>query len=132
MAAFEITISDTVDTMTIDYPAPPLTEAIIEGATDVTTLDMNLYTDFFAQKRVWEDTLDFMTETDFNQLKGFYDRQFTLWLYPTITISDLSVSDVVVRMELTPRRVIDNCGTVENVRFSFRETVQMTVDFGSS
>lgn len=130
--AFDITISDTVDEMTISFPSPPLTESIIEGATDVVTLDMNVYTDFFATKRVWSDVLPYMTEADFDRLKGFYDRQFTLWQYPTLTIPDLNVTDVVVRMNLTPRRVIDNCGTVENVEVSFRETVQMTQAAGSS
>lgn len=132
MAAYEIVISDTVDEMTIEYPSPPLTESVIEGATDVVTLDMNLYTDFFATKRVWSNTLPYMTEADFNQLKGFYDRQFTLWQYPVISIPDLNVSDVVVRMTLTPRQIIDNCGTVENVEFTFRETIQMTQAAGGS
>jgi hypothetical protein len=130
--AFAITITDSVDTMTIEFPSPPLSESIIEGATDVQTLDMNVYTDFFASKRLWSDVLPYMTETEFNQLKGFYDRQFSLWEYPTISIPDLNVTDVVVRMNLTPRMVIDNCGTVENVEVSFRETVQMTPEWGSS
>lgn len=132
MAAYEIVINDIVDTMTILYPSPPLSESVIEGATDVTTLDLNLYTDFFATKRLWEDTIAYMSEDDFNQLKGFYDRQWTLWQYPTISIPDLGVTDIVVRMNLTPRRIIDKCGTVENVGISFRETVQMTVDWSSS
>ena len=130
--SYQIEISDSVDTMTIEYPAPPFSESIIEGATDVVTLDMNLYTDFFATKRVWADTLPIMSETDFNQLRGFYLRQFSLWQYPTISIADLGVSDVVVRMSLSPKQVIDNCGRVSNVEISFRETVQMTVGSGSS
>lgn len=129
---YQITISDSVDTMTITSPRPPLIEADIEGTADVVTLDLNVYTDFFAKKRLWENTLQYMSEEDFNQLKGFYDRQFTLWEYPLLSIPDLEVTDVVVRMMLSPRRVIDNCGRVENVEMSFRETVQQTVDFGSS
>lgn len=129
---YEITITDDVDTMTIQYPSPPLVEDTIEGATDVQTLDMNLYTDFYATKRVWSNTLSFMSESDFNKLKGFYDRQFTLWKYPLISITDLGVSNVVVRMGLTPRRVVNNCGRVEEVSMTFRETVQMTPEWGSS
>ena len=130
--AFEITISDTVDEMTIQYPAPPLREETLEGVADVVTLDMNLYTDFFATKRQWSNTLANMSEDDFNQLKGFYDRQWTTYQYPTISIPDLSVTDVVVRMSLSPKAVIDNCGTVQDVEMNFRETIQLTVDFGSS
>jgi len=124
---FEIEISDTIDTMTIQFPNVPLEESTIEGATDVVTLDLNLYTDFFATKRAWSNSISDMSEDDFNQLKGFYDRQFTLWLYPMITISRLGVEGVVVRMSLSPRQVIDNCGTVRNVSMDFRETIQMTM-----
>lgn len=129
---YAITISDTVDEMTIDMPSVPLTEDTIEGVADVVTLDLNLYTDFFATKRSWANTLQYMDESDFNQLKGFYDRQWTLWQYPTISIPDLGVNDVVVRMSLTPRNIIDNCGTVQNVTMGFRETIQMTQGWSSS
>jgi hypothetical protein len=73
-----------------------------------------------------------MSEADFNKLKGFYDRQFTLWQYPLVSIPDLGVSNIVVRMSLSPRQVIDNCGTVQNVQITLRETVQQTIDWGSS
>lgn len=129
--AYEVTLTDSVDTMTINFPSPPLSERTIEGVADVVTLDMNLYTDFFATKREWSNTLAYMTEADFNQLKGFYDRQFTLWQYPEVSIPDLNASNVVVRMSLSPRQVIDNCGTVQNVQITLRETVQMSVN-GSS
>ncbi len=130
--AYEIVISDTVDEMTINFPSPPLIESVIEGATDVTTLDLNLYTDFFATKRSWSDTISYMSESDFNQLKGFYDRQWTLFQYPVLGIPDLDVSDVVVRFYLSPRQVRDNCGTVQNVEMMFRETIQMSESSGSS
>jgi hypothetical protein len=130
--AYEITLTDSVDTMTISFPRPPLEERDIEGAVDVTTLDMNVYTDFFAKKREWSNTLQYMSEADFNKLKGFYDRQFTLWQYPLVSIPDLGVSNIVVRMSLSPRQVIDNCGTVQNVQITLRETVQQTIDWGSS
>lgn len=130
--AYEITITDTIDELTIDFPSPPLTESIIEGATDVQTLDLNVYTDFFANKRQWENTIAYMSEEDFNRLRDFYIRQFSLWQYPTISIPDLNVNDVVVRMRLSPKNVINNCGTVNNVGLTFRETVQITDDWGSS
>lgn len=129
---YAITITDMIDEMTIDVPSVPLTEAVIEGATDVITLDLNLYTDFFATKRSWGNTLQYMDEADFNQLKGFYDRQWSLWQYPTISIPDLGVNNAVVRMTLTPRNIIDNCGTVQGVTIGFRETVQQTADWSSS
>ena len=125
--AFTITIQDNTDTMVITVPGNPLVESIIEGLTEVTTLDMNTYTDFFAQKRVWENTFSYMSEADYNQLKGFYDRQFTQFMYPTISISGLGVNNVPARMRLSARKIVDNCGTVDNVVVNFRETIQMSV-----
>lgn len=129
---YAIQLSDSAATSIMPLLNVPLTEGQIEGATDVTTLDMNIYTDFFVKKRLWSHTWRYMSETDFNTLKGFYDRQFTLFQYPELTISELGVEDIVVRMTLSPQNIIDNCGTVENVQVTFRETVQMTQDFGSS
>lgn len=128
---YSIELSDSTTTAPMPLLHVPLTQSDIEGATDVATLDMNLYTDFFAKKRLWAHTWRYMTETDFNVLKGFYDRQFTLFQYPTLTITELGVSAVVVRMTLSPQNIIDNCGTVEDVSVTFRETVQMTQDWGS-
>ena len=124
---YSITIQDSVDIMTIAIPERPLTESIIEGLTEITTLDMNIYTDFFAQKRVWEDTIRYMSKYNFDRLKGFYDRQFTSFSYPTISIPGLDVSNVVVRMKLTPRKIVDNHGGVSDVTINFRETIQMSV-----
>lgn len=130
--AYEITISDTVDEMTIEFPAPPLIEDDQHFESKVTVLNGDVYTDYFATKRVWQNTLSNMSETDFNRLKAFSDRQRSLWQYPTISIPDLSVSDVVVDFSLTPRRIINNCGDVENVGMTFRETSQMSQGWGSS
>lgn len=123
---YQIILSDSSTSATLPALNVPLTEGRIEGATDVTTLDMNLYTDFIAQKRLWSHTWKYMTEAEFNILKGFYDRQFSLFEYPEITITDLGVADIPVRMSLSPQNVIDHCGTVEDVEVSFRETVQLT------
>ncbi len=130
---YEIELSDTVTSATLPELEIPLTETPIEGETRVETLDKNVYVDQFARKRSWQHTFAYMSEENFNILKGFYDRQRTLWQFPTITITKLGVEDVVVDFEsMTPRSIIDNCGTVERVSVSFRETVQMTQDSGSS
>lgn len=122
---YTIELTDDFASTTMPALHVPLTEEELEGATDVTTLDMNIYTDFFTTKRLWTHTWRYMTEADFNTLKGFYDRQFTLFKYPLITITDLGVEDVTVRMRISPQQIIDHCGTVENVEVSFRETNQL-------
>lgn len=128
---YTIQLSDTTATATMPALNVPLTEQDIEGATDVTTLDLNVYTDFFAKKRLWSHQWAIMTETDFNTLKGFYNRQFSLWQYPSLTITEQGISNVIVRMSISPQNIIDHCGTVENVEVTFRETIQMTQDWGS-
>lgn len=129
---YQIQLTDDIADETMPRLNIPLVEEDIEGATDVVTLDMNVYTDFFAKKRQWSHQWAYISETEFNTLKGFYDRQFTLFKYPMLTISEQGVNLVVVRMSLSPRRIVDNCGTVENVEVVFRETIQMSDWEGSS
>lgn len=121
----EIRLTDDTGSTTFQTLEVPLKIQTIEGATDVQTLDYNVYTDFLAQKRVWSHTWAYMTETEYNKLKGYYDRQFTLFEYPQLSIDYFSVANVPVRMTLNPREVIDYCGTVQNVEVTFRETKQL-------
>lgn len=124
MSAYDITLSDSVATATMPLTNVPLTTEFLEGAVDVTTLSFNLYTDFITQKRIWEHTWAFMTDADYDTLKAFYDRQFTTFLYPELTIANEGVTGVTVRMYLENKKIIDRCGTVEDVTVRFRETRQ--------
>lgn len=124
----ELTLTDSSSSATLPILSPPLSEAIVEGATDVVTLDMNMSTYFTYNKSLWSHTWPYLTEAQYNVVKGFYDRQFTLFVYPLLTITgagSANVTEVPVRMTIDPRRIIDNCGTVENVTVSFRESRQM-------
>lgn len=103
----------------------PLSEQILEGATDVQTLDNNLYTDFVNQKRLWQLPYDSLSEDDYNALRAFYDDQFVSFNYPTISIPHYSVSDIPVRMFLNTKEVFNNCGDIQNIQLSFRETNQL-------
>lgn len=118
---YQIELQDGSATTVMPLLNVPLQQSITEGAVDVSTLGMALYTDFVGTKRQWSHTWKYMTEADFNILKGFYDRQFTSFDYPLLTITELSVSDVSARMELSPQSIIDNCGTVEDVQVIFTE-----------
>lgn len=130
--SYAITLTDSVTSETYTNLSPPLEEQIIEGATDVTTIDMNLYTDFFGLKNLWSHTWPYMSEDEFTGLRDFYLRQFTTYEYPLLTITELGVTDVPVRMSITPQRIIDNCGTVEDVSVTFRESVQQSSGWESS
>lgn len=121
----EIQLTDNSTTQTLPRLAPPFTEATVEGSRDVTTLDMNVSTYFTYNKRQWSHTWSYITEDEFNTIKGFYDRQFTEFAYPLLTVNELDITDVPVRMYLTPKRIIDNCLTVQDVTVTFRETDQL-------
>jgi len=106
----------------------PLTVATLEGAVDVQTLSYDVYTDFITQKRTWTQTYAYLTKEEYALIKGYYDRQFTLYTYPQLSVTGSTANDVtniVVRMTLTPQQIIDNCETVSDVTVSFRETRQL-------
>jgi len=121
----ELELTDATGTSTLQMLEVPLTINTIEGATDVQTLDYNVYTDFLTQKRVWSHTWAYMDEDDYNILKGYYDRQFTLFEYPELSIDYYNVANVPVRMTLNQQEVVNYCGRVQNVEVTFRETKQL-------
>jgi len=121
---YEIIIEDSTGSMTLPPLEVPLSKSPIEGASDVTTLDNNIYTDFINLKSLIAHTWAYMNEADFTNLQGYYERQFTLYQYPSISIAALGITDMTVRMTLTPQQIVDHCGTVEGVTVSFRESKQ--------
>lgn len=120
-----IKLTDNSGPLVLPTLAPPLAESTIEGATDVQTLDNNISTYFTANKRQWVQQWPYMSEADFNVLKAYYDRQWTDYKYPLVTIDYYDITDVPCRMYLDPKNVIDNCGTVQDVSVTFRETRQL-------
>lgn len=121
---YEIEITDASGTITLPALEVPLTIGTIEGASDVETLDKNIYTDFITTKRQISHSWSFLSEAQFNAIKAYYDRQFTDFQYPSITISALGITDMTARMTLNPQSIIDHCGTVSDVTVSFRESKQ--------
>lgn len=124
-----ITLTDDVTTATLELPEVPLAEETINNDVEVITLDNNIsvYIVPDSDKRVWAHTWAYLSEADFNVLKGFRDRQRTLYKYPRVTITGVNpaVTDVPVYMKLSPKNIIDDCATVENVEIILRESTQM-------
>lgn len=117
-----ITLSD--DTATLELPPLEVgfATSTIESAQDVQTADNNISTYFTPNKRQWTHTWNYLSEAQFNEIKGFYDRQFTLYKYPLLTVGDDDVTNVPVRMYLDPKRVIDDCNIIQGVTITLRET----------
>lgn len=123
--SYEITLTDSTGSDTIALPEVPLTTSPNEIATDVEVLSGNIYTDFIAQKRVWSHTWAWLTKDEYDIIKGYYDRQFTLYEYPELTIADEDVDNVTVRMSITPKNIADDCGIVNEFTVSWRESAQI-------
>lgn len=108
-------------TLEKDFINTPLDKAV-----DIETLDNSLYTDFTDNSHsAWEFNYASLSEAQYNALRAIYDEQFTLYEYPTLSIPYYDVEDVPVRMMINPKSIIDNCGTVQGVQITFRETSQL-------
>lgn len=98
----------------------------LENAVDVTTLNGDVYTDFAGgQKASWEFNYDSLTEDEYNAIRAYYDRQFTDYAYPELTIPHYSLSDQPVRMYINEKDIWNHCGAIQNVKLTFRETGQL-------
>jgi len=127
--AYEVTLTDGSDEWTSPAPNTPLTQEVIEASSEVTTLDLNVYVDLISTKRMWTIRWGYMNAVDYERLKGFYSRQFTLFQFPAVTIPDLGIADVIVRTSLNEQNITDESGLVENVELVLRETIQSTDNY---
>lgn len=123
------TLKDSTNTtgVTYEWYDAPFTDSEINGENEITTLSGDVYVDYLFQKRSWAREFAFMSEDEYLTLKGFVDRQRTLYRFPTLTIkqgTSTIVSDVPVRMTINDRKTTNSCGTVEKVKITMRETVQ--------
>lgn len=122
---YEIQLTDALGSDILPPLDVPLTMVPVEGTVDVTTLSNDLYTDFMPNKRVWSHTWSYLTPEEYELVYGYYSRQFTLFEYPVLDILRDNVQGLYVRMTLSGKNIIDECGVVQNVTVSFRETRQL-------
>lgn len=116
-----LTLTDDHTTHTFELLEPPIPEQPVEASVDVVTLDNYVSTYFTANRRLWTQQWAFMDESEWLILKGFYDRQFTTFKYPRLTLEKYNVTNLSVRMTLESGGIIDNCGTREGVVATWRE-----------
>lgn len=124
---YRLTLNDNSDTMSFDVLEIPITDDDIEGASDNTTLDGNVYTDFLYLKKKWKQSFKQMDNTTYQRLRGFYTRQFSTGVYPELSMTNLStnttlVNSQAVRMTLKDGGVINECGCRRNVQIELRES----------
>ena len=119
-----LTLTDTQDTVTYTLLEVPLTTEDITGKGEVTTLNGEVYVDYLYNKRRWKHKWKSMTEAEYNKIRGFYDRQLTLYKLPLLSIPEYSVSNVPVVMTISARKTVNNCRGVEDVEITLRESAQ--------
>lgn len=109
---------------------PPIEQEFLQTpidiAEDIVTLDNSLYTDFTGNRHSsWTYNYESLTQAQYDALKASYDDQFEAYQYPLLSIPFYSVEDVPCRMYINERNIWDNCGSVQNVQITFRETSQL-------
>lgn len=123
--SYKLTFTDDQNTYTFDILQIPIKDTDIEGASDNTTLNGNVYTDFLYIKKEYQNTFAWLSEEEYAILDGFYRRQFTNGKYPLMTMTELGVDNLPVRLNITNGGIVDNCGTRTNVKLTMRETDQL-------
>lgn len=126
--AITLTITDSTDTATFNNLDAPIIAQPVLAENNIVTLDNNLSTYFTGSKRQFTFTFGFLEKDAYAILKGFYDRQYENLKYPQITITgdeNINVNNLTAKMTLNAQRVINNCGWVEQVEMTFRESKQM-------
>lgn len=103
----------------------PLTRVYNEKMTTVEPLSGNVYDDYIATKRTWAHTWRYLSAEEYQLLEDIYNRMKTEYIYPLLTIEGESVTDLVVKYELGAKNIIDDCGMVQDVTISVRETRQL-------
>lgn len=127
--AYEITLKNSYTTWNSPTPDPPITQRYIDSAVEVTTLDLNVYTDLLSRKRSWTIQWGYMDNTSYSKLRSIVENQFTTLKLPALSIPDFGVSDVVVKATLNDHNVVDRSGLVENVELTLRETIQSSKNY---
>lgn len=123
-----LTITDTSVTQTYDVLYVPLVSSPIITETDVQTVDGNISTYYNSTKQSFSVQLGNMTQAEYSVLKGFITRQYQNLKYPAITITgaiNLNVNNMIAKMTLSDQQVVNNCGLVEGVELTFRESKQL-------
>lgn len=125
---YEIQITDSTGTVTLPELEVPLTFGDARKSTDVEVLSNDIYTDVFPYKRTGSHVWAYMSKDDYDTLFGYYYRQqFVNYTYPSITITELGIVDMIAKIDVGAQQIIDHCGEVQGVSFSFRESKQNPV-----
>lgn len=120
---------DAADNLTYDLLEVPLQQDTIDGKTNIETLDGNVFTYVtYDGKRRIVHTWAYMSDEEYQRLKAFERRQYSTFLRPLLTIPRLGIENMPVVVDITtPQKIINNCGVVQGVTLTLRETIQNSI-----
>lgn len=124
---YKIYLTDSAGTHELPPLEVPLTMVKNEKMTTVEPLSGNVFDQYIATKRTWTHTWAYLTKEQYDLLDEIYERMKSEYTYPALTIDGENVENLVVRYELGAKNIIDNCGEVQDVTVTFRETRQRPV-----
>lgn len=125
MSNIKLTLTDDTATVTLRLPEVPL--EFLDSNKDVVNTTLGNSTKVFiypgADRRVIKHSWAFMPYNDYLTVRGFWERQRSLGVFPRLTIAELNspISNMPVFMEMGSKQVVDNCETVEDVAVTFTE-----------
>ena len=112
----KIILSDSIKTVEWSIVEVPLPETTVDNVNSLTTYVVG------ARKRTWGHTWSYLAKEEFDEIKGFYDRQIQNQEPVRLTIEGMeNVVNVPVYMELGKREVISFDGMVKQAEVSFTE-----------
>lgn len=124
-----LTIQDSEDSMTFTTPlSSPIVLTPIINEADVETVDGNISTYYGSTKRQYVFKIAWLDAETYGSLQAFRDRQYANLKYPRITVDgapNLNVTDMTAKITINDQEVTNNCGLVENITLTFRESKQM-------
>lgn len=87
MDLYRLTIQDSQDTMQFDLLDAPIKIEDVEGAVDNTVLTGDIFTDYLFLKKRWEQKWAIMCKDEYERLRGFYTRQWSLATVPSVKVT---------------------------------------------
>lgn len=122
---YKIYLTDSAGTHELPPLEVPLTRVKYEKMTTVEALSGNVSDQYIATKRIWTHTWAWLTKDEYDLLDEIYERQKTEWLYPELTIDGENVNLLVTKFTLGQKNIADDCGRVDEVTITLRETRQI-------
>jgi len=128
----ELKLTDSTGQIILPEIDTPFVLSPIYKMTEVEVAGGAMYFDYVGTKRTWIITWSYMTDVEFNIIKGYLDRQLENGVFPELTDVTHNAVNVVVYMTLNEQNIIDTCGNVSGVTLTLRETIQMSTYPGVS